>query len=69
MARTVREVLAEFNRRGITITEWASHHQFSRVLVYAVLRGDRKCLRGQSHRIAVALGIKDSELLHSKRKH
>lgn len=28
------------------------------MLVYAVIKGERKCLRGESHRIAVALGLK-----------
>ncbi|WP_093125732.1 DNA-binding protein [Variovorax sp. OK605] len=43
---------------GTTAAGWADANGFSRALVYAVLRGERKCLRGQSHAIAVALGLK-----------
>lgn len=68
MAKTVQDIRTEFNKRGVSIAAWAEHHQFSQVLVYAVLRGDRKCLRGQSHRIAVALGLKE-DLGYSKSKH
>ncbi len=31
---------------------------FTPALVYSVLKGERKCLRGQSFKIAVALGIR-----------
>jgi gp16 family phage-associated protein len=30
--------------------------------VYAVLNGQKKCLRGEAHRAAVLLGIKDGEI-------
>lgn len=48
----------EFRSTGSTAADWADANGFSRALVYAVLRGERKCLRGQSHAIAVALGLK-----------
>lgn len=44
--------------RGITVAEWAREHGFGAELTRMVLSGKRKCLRGQSHQIAVALGIK-----------
>lgn len=43
---------------GVSLSEWARANGFSTGLVYQVLSGKRKCLRGQSFRIAVALGIK-----------
>jgi gp16 family phage-associated protein len=43
---------------GRSVAEWARHNGFPAALVYAVLGGQRKCLRGESHRIAVALGLK-----------
>lgn len=46
---------------GITYTQWADEHGFNRRLVYEVLAGRRSCLRGTSHRIAVALGLKNPE--------
>lgn len=54
-ASQIREI---FNEAGISISEWARQNGFSGSLVYQVLDGKRQCLRGQSHQIAVALGIK-----------
>ncbi|WP_312302539.1 DNA-binding protein [Diaphorobacter nitroreducens] len=42
----------------MNIAEWARARGFSAELTRMVLSGKRKCLRGQSHQIAVALGIK-----------
>lgn len=44
---------------GISITEWADKHGFTAATVYAVLQGKNKATRGESFRIAVALGVKD----------
>lgn len=56
--KTFQEARSDFRRRGITIATWAKENGFEIKLVYAVLAGERKCYRGESHRIAVALGIK-----------
>lgn len=45
---------------GSTIAAWARQRGFSVPLTRMVLAGKRKCLRGQSHEIAVALRIKPS---------
>ncbi len=55
---TEAEVRATFVATGINIAEWARARGFSAELTRMVLSGKRKCLRGQSHQIAVALGIK-----------
>jgi gp16 family phage-associated protein len=47
-----------FSKSGISVVDWAAKHGFSPALVYAVMKGKRKCLRGESHHIAVALGMK-----------
>lgn len=47
-----------FDESGVSVAEWARVNGFSTTLVYQVLDGKRKCLRGQSHQIALALGIK-----------
>ncbi|QPG61225.1 DNA-binding protein [Pseudomonas sp. BIGb0427] len=47
-------------RQGITAKEWAIQHELTPSTVYAVLNGQKKCLRGESHRAAVLLGIKES---------
>lgn len=59
MVKTPEQVLAEFHRNGKTVLSWAEEHGFNASMVYGILKGHRKCLRGQSHRIAVRLGIKD----------
>jgi gp16 family phage-associated protein len=43
---------------GTTAKAWADERGFSLQLVYKVLRGERKCLRGASHIIARELGMK-----------
>lgn len=54
----VSSVKLVFDESGVSIAEWARTNGFSSALVYQVLDGNRKCLRGQSHQIAVALGMK-----------
>ena len=44
--------------QGITLAQWARDHKFSEPLVREVMSGRKKFLRGQSHNIAVALGMK-----------
>lgn len=51
-------VQKKFHDNGASVKEWANHNNFSVGLVYQVLHGKRKCLRGQSHEIAVKLGLK-----------
>lgn len=51
----IRELIAN---SGVSVAEWARANGFSCGLVYQVLEGRRKCIRGQSYRIAVALGLK-----------
>ena len=55
---SVSSVKLVFDESGVSIAEWARTNGFSSALVYQVLDGNRKCLRGQSHQIAVALGMK-----------
>ncbi len=56
--RTAEEARAELQRQGISISGWATANGFSTNLVFEVLAGRKKCLRGQSHNIAVKLGLK-----------
>ncbi len=46
-------------RQGVSIKEWAAQHALNPSTVYAVLNGQKKCLRGEAHRAAVLLGIKE----------
>jgi gp16 family phage-associated protein len=61
--KTRQEVLEEFIRKGISISAWARDHGVSRTLVHQILNGNNPCRFGQSHKIAVLLGIKDGEIV------
>lgn len=60
--RTADEVRAEFKRQGVSISSWAIANGFSDSLVFEVLGGRKKCYRGQSHKIAVKLGMKEGAI-------
>lgn len=50
---------AQFVASGTNVSDWARQRGFPIRLVHQILRGERRCIRGESHRAAVALGIKD----------
>lgn len=52
------ETKALFEAHGMSVAAWAREYGFPVGLVYRVLRGEAKCLRGTSHEIAVALNLK-----------
>jgi gp16 family phage-associated protein len=58
--RSAGDAKAEFHRRGISLKAWASEHGVSSSLVCDILAGNKRrtCKRGQSHKIAVLLGLK-----------
>lgn len=59
--RAKREAIKKlFIANGRSIGEWADSRGFNRALVYAVLNGRATGLRGTSHRIALALGLKSA---------
>lgn len=57
--RTIEDVRRELDRRGKSVREWAREHGISDRIVYEVLRGRLKGRRGQTHKAAVLLGLKD----------
>lgn len=61
-SRTGPELKAEFERLGVSIADWARANGFSPALVYQILAGRKRCARGQSHQIAVALGLKQGQI-------
>lgn len=63
MTRTAEQVREEFQRKGISIASWAAANGFSYNMVLEVMAGRKKGLRGQSHKIAVKLGMKEGELV------
>lgn len=63
--KTLAEARADFHCSGKTVISWAKEKGFSINLTYMVLAGKRPALRGQSHCIAVQLGIKDGMIEES----
>jgi gp16 family phage-associated protein len=56
---TREEAKASLSYRGKSMTQWAHENGFTLSQVRDVLRKDRPCRIGVSHKIAVLLGIKD----------
>ncbi len=56
---TREQARAELNRRGMTVAGFCRVHDLNQNLVYDLLAGRKKGLRGEAHRAAVLLGIKD----------
>lgn len=63
MLRTPEQARAELRRKGVSITQWAMSNGYSPNLVFEVLSGRRNPTLGQTHRIAVALGLKAGEIV------
>lgn len=60
--RTATEVRKDFDRRGISIAQFARDNGLNQGIVYQVLSGAKKGRRGEAHRAAVLLGIKAGEV-------
>ncbi|SQF93823.1 phage-associated protein, BcepMu gp16 family [Paucimonas lemoignei] len=54
-----REAREALERKGQSAKDFAAKHQLNPSTVYAVLSGQSQCRRGEAHRAAVLLGIKD----------
>ncbi|MHC5192746.1 DNA-binding protein [Pseudomonas frederiksbergensis] len=54
-----QEARSRLAHQGLSAKDWAEQHKLNPSTVYAVLNGQKKCLRGEAHRAAVLLGIKD----------
>lgn len=56
--KKLRAAQERFEREGVSVSDWAKAQGFPLGSVYAVLNGRSRARRGQSHQIAVALGLK-----------
>jgi gp16 family phage-associated protein len=61
--KTRKQARDEFASRGLAYSDWARQRGYSAALVLMIVNDDdnsphRKCLRGESHNIAVELGLK-----------
>ncbi|WP_336928157.1 DNA-binding protein [Acinetobacter oleivorans] len=59
--KTNQQIKDDFERSGITISDWSLKHNFSRDLVYRILNTNRLPKRGESRRIAIELGLINEE--------
>lgn len=59
---TPEQARATLDRKGMSIAEFSRIHDLNKNLVSDLLNGRRKGRRGEAHRAAVLLGIKDGEI-------
>lgn len=57
--KTIDEVKRDFERRGISAANWARAHDIRPGVIYEIFSNRSACKRGEAHRAAVLLGIKD----------
>ncbi|MFV5383432.1 DNA-binding protein [Acinetobacter towneri] len=63
MIKSIKQVRDDFIKSGISIAEWARDNNFSPDLVYRILKNNKVPRRGESHKIAVKLGIKEQKAM------
>ena len=56
--RTPEEAKDWLSHQGISAADFCRQHGLPTSLVYEILNGRKRCLRGMSHNIAVLLGMK-----------
>jgi gp16 family phage-associated protein len=56
---TPEQARAALDRKGVSIAEFCRQYELNRNLVSDLLNGRKKGRRGEAHRAAVLLGIKD----------
>ncbi|MFK7605548.1 DNA-binding protein [Pseudomonas helleri] len=56
---TTEQARAALDRKGVSIAEFSRKNSLNKNLVSDLLNGRKKGLRGEAHRAAVLLGIKD----------
>lgn len=57
--KTLERAKKRIHSQGKTVRQWAEENNFKTLLVYRFLQGTQKGRNGESHRIAVALGVKE----------
>jgi gp16 family phage-associated protein len=63
--KTPEEVKREFEERGQSIAEWSRKNNLSVFTVYRVLKCASAAKRGESHRAAVLLGLKQGVVVQA----
>ena len=59
---TPDQVREQMDRQGVSIADFSRKHRLNKNLVSDLLNGRKKGKRGEAHRAAVLLGIKDGEI-------
>jgi gp16 family phage-associated protein len=59
---TPEQAREDLDRKGISIAEFSRKHGLNKNLVSDLLNGRKKGRRGEAHRAAVLLRIKDGEI-------
>ena len=57
--RTLEEVEREFDLKGISKADWARKHGLRPGVLYEIFSRRSSCKRGEAHRAAVLLGLKE----------
>lgn len=57
--KTLEQVRAELRYHGLSMAAWARKNGVNEELTRRILLGRIECRYGQSHKIAVKLGLKD----------
>lgn len=63
MIKSIKQVRDGFSGSGVSISEWARLNNFSPDLVDRILNNNKVPQRGESHKIAVKLGIKEQKYM------
>lgn len=57
--RPLEEIEREFDRRGVSKADWAREHGIRPGVLYEIFSRRSSCKRGEAHRAAVLLGLKE----------
>ncbi len=57
--RSLEEIEREFDRRGVSKADWAREHGLRPGVLYEIFSRRSSCKRGEAHRAAVLLGLKE----------
>ncbi|GHT92586.1 DNA-binding protein [Betaproteobacteria bacterium] len=66
---TPQEVKTAFREKGVNVMQWSKEHGFTPLAVYRVLNGRAPGMRGETYRIAVALGIRNPDSYNMGNEH
>ena len=57
--RSLEDVEREFDQKGVSKADWAREHGLRPGVVYEIFSRRSACRRGEAHRAAVLLGLKE----------